>query len=268
MEEEDINHVILYCFRLQDVLLSELTFLKENVVQTDFIHIVKRVVRRNKAGELEKLFLCAWGIWYSRNQLIFENKRISLEQAIDHALLVAKEYECAVAEQQMGSKPHCGWLHLPVGSLKLNIDGALFHDQGRSSVGMILQDETGNVLFTTTKPEHEIIDHMEVELLAVLRGLQLCLPLGIHDLQVESDALLVVQELTKGEESMSIWGSLVLEIRNLLLRFPKVVIQHRGRMANAAADCLAKYSWHLHDLMVWWNSFPEVVSHIIEHDAL
>lgn len=99
-------------------------------------------------------------------------------------------------------------------------------------------------------------------------SLQLCLPLGIHELQVKSDALLVVQELTKVEKSMSIWGTLISEIKNLLKRIPKVVVQHRGRMANAAVDCLAKYFWHLHNLIVWWNSYPEIISHIIEHDAM
>ncbi|KAF5477566.1 hypothetical protein F2P56_004192 [Juglans regia] len=224
MEEEVINYALLYCPRLQDVLLSQLHFLKENALQTDFIHVVDQVIRRNNYGEMEKLFLCAWGIWYSRNQLIYENKRIDPTQAIDNALSIAKEYECAIEEQNKGLKPYCGWFPPPVGHLKLNVDGALFHEQSRSGVGMILRDETGKVIFSASKLEHESIDPMEVELVALLRGLQLCLLLGIHDLEVESDALLVVQELTKEEESMSIWENLVFEIRNLLERFPKVVV--------------------------------------------
>lgn len=108
MEEEDINHALLYCFRLKDVLLSQLNFLQENVTQMDFIHVVNQVLQRNKAGELEKLFLCAWRIWYSINQFIYENKRIAPKQAIDHALLVANEYKSVAKEQKKGVQSNGG----------------------------------------------------------------------------------------------------------------------------------------------------------------
>lgn len=112
--------------------------------------------------------------------------------------------------------------------MKLNIDGAIFHDHCSLGVGMVLQDEGGRVIFTASKPEHEVDGPMEIELLAVPRGLQICFPLGITELQVECDSLLVVQELNKEQDSMSIWGNLIQDIGRLVLRFPKVTIQHRG----------------------------------------
>lgn len=41
---------------------------------------------------------------------------------------------------------------------------------------------------TCSKIEDHTNDPLEIELIAIFRGLQVCLPLGIHYLRVESDA--------------------------------------------------------------------------------
>ncbi|XP_035546523.1 uncharacterized protein LOC118348595 [Juglans regia] len=239
-----------------------------NSFPRDFVQVMEELVRRNKSGEMETLVLCAWGLWYRRNKLMYENKKLSPKQAIDHALSLYQEHLSATYEQKRGLMPQCRWQPPPAGVLKLNIDGATFHEQCRSGVGMVLRDERGKVLFTASKPEHDVSDPIEIEFLAVLRGLQICFPLRISELEVESDSLLVVQELNKEQESMSVWGNLVSEIKRMLHRFPKVIVQHKGRMANAVAHCLARQSWCIDELVIWWDSFPEDVSQIIWHDAL
>ncbi|KAF5469518.1 hypothetical protein F2P56_013583 [Juglans regia] len=213
---------------------------------------------------MESLVLSAWGLWNRRNKLMFENKKVSPEQAIDHALSMYQEHLSASYEHKRGLLPQCRWQPPPAGVLKLNIDGATFHEQCRSGVGMVLRDERGKVLLTASKPKHDVSDPIEIEFLAVLRGLQICFPLGISELEVESDSLLVVQKINKEQESMSIWGNLVSEIKRMLQRFPKVIIQHKGRLAH----CLARQSWGIDELVVWWDFFPEDVSQIIWHDAL
>lgn len=128
VEEEDINHALLYCPSFKDVLQTHLCFLQESQFQRDFVQVVAQLVKRNKSGEMEKLFFCAWGLWYKRNQLVFENKQFSLEQALDHALSVYHEYKSSAEEQKKGVLPQCSWKPPPLGVLKLNTDDALFHD--------------------------------------------------------------------------------------------------------------------------------------------
>ncbi|XP_041011374.1 uncharacterized protein LOC121255162 [Juglans microcarpa x Juglans regia] len=193
MEDEDINHALLHCPSFKDVLQAQLSFLQKSQFQRDFAQVAAQLARRNKSSKIEKLFLGAWGLWYRRNQLIYENEQLSPEQALDHPLSVYHEYKIAAEEQNKGLMPQCRWKPPPSRVPKLNIDGALFHDQCRLGVGMILRDEGGHVIFTASRPEHELSDPMEIELLAVLSGLHICFPLGLCDLQVESDSLLVVQ---------------------------------------------------------------------------
>lgn len=45
----------------------------------------------------------------------------------------------------------------------------------------MLRDAEGEVLLAASKKEHEVNDQVEVEQLATLRGLQLCLPLGLRN---------------------------------------------------------------------------------------
>ncbi|CAI9757430.1 unnamed protein product [Fraxinus pennsylvanica] len=254
---------------IEPALTVKLSFLRNISEQRDIVHIVNLVISRNIPGELEELFLCLWGMWYRRNKFIFEQKIFNPQMAIDYALTIAGEYKCSNKQRQQGTHRREGWNAPPEGVLKLNVDGALFEDQCRYETGMVLWDATGKMIFSASKPERGSMDPMEVELLAMLRGLQICLPLSIQNLQVESDSMLVVQEVTKiQDESLSIWENLIHEIRLLLNRFPNIDVRHESRLSNSAAHCLTRNSWHLNDLVVWWNDPPDCVSHIIKHDAL
>ncbi|CAI9753954.1 unnamed protein product [Fraxinus pennsylvanica] len=107
-----------------------------------------------------------------------------------------------------------GWSPPPERVLKFNVDGAFFEDQCRYGTGMVLRDATGKMILSASKPKKGSMDPMEVELLAMLRGLQIFLPLFIQNLQVVSDSLLVAQEVTKvQDESLPIWRNLIRVIR-------------------------------------------------------
>lgn len=52
-------------------------------------------------------------------------------------------------------KKTCKWLPPPQNALKLNVDGAVFHDQKFAGVGIILRSR-GQVIMATTKKESEV----------------------------------------------------------------------------------------------------------------
>lgn len=60
-----------------------------------------------------------------------------------------------------------------------------------------------------TKAEKYTGDLIEIELLAIFQGLQLCLPMVISNLTVESDSLLAIQALKAGASSL-IWHSNII----------------------------------------------------------
>ncbi|XP_042950614.1 uncharacterized protein LOC122282698 [Carya illinoinensis] len=179
----------------------------------------------------------------------------------------SREHKATIEATKIKQRYRCQWQPPPEGVLKLNIDGALFSDQCKAGIGAVLRDKEGKVIFAASKSEPAIADPMEIELLAMLRGLQLCVSLGITSLQVESDSLLTVQELEKEGYSTTLWGGLIQEVKSLLQRYPNWSIQHKGREANGVAHCLARFAWNLDDICIWWNSVPDCISQAIWVDS-
>lgn len=100
------------------------------------------------------------------------------------------------------------------------MDGALFHDKKRAGIDVILRDEKGEVYFAASKKEMDVNDPIEIELLAILRGLQLCLHRGINNLGIKSDYLIMFQTIQDRRLSMSLLGNLLKDIMDLIQFFP------------------------------------------------
>ncbi|XP_042944742.1 uncharacterized protein LOC122278629 [Carya illinoinensis] len=211
--------------------------------QQGFMEVAMRVKKEGQPRDLEKFFLMAWSFWYRRNQFYFEEHVQHPQQSVDHALSMLKESQ----EAQVSNKQNMGCCS--------------------TGVEVILRDEKGKVILVVCHKEPEFSDPMEVELLAILRGLQLCIPLGINELIVETDSMLSVRALTTEGESMSPHGNLIYSILSLSRQLPKVIFQHVGREHNATADGLAKLTRFVEDLTVWWESIPKCIYQIVWHEA-
>lgn len=66
-----------------------------------------------------------------------------------------------------------------------------------------------------TKPEAMASNPLEVELLAMFRGIQPCAPLGIYSLTMESDSMLAIKALAEGEDPLAHRSNLLREIIGL-----------------------------------------------------
>lgn len=63
-----------------------------------------------------------------------------------------------------------------------HVDGAVFAERNKVGVNCILRDDRGSAMMPTTKLEEFSMDLLEIELIAIFKRLQLCIPLGIHNL--------------------------------------------------------------------------------------
>jgi hypothetical protein len=66
------------------------------------------------------------------------------------------------------SRPSSGWV-------KLTIDGSFKLEDGHGGTGMILRNETGQIVFLACRFMHSCTEALEAELLACLEGLDLAL---------------------------------------------------------------------------------------------
>lgn len=73
------------------------------------------------------------------------------------------------------------WVALEIGTMKINVDAALFSKYNKACMCCVLRNERGEVIMAATSPERSSDDPLIVEFLAILQGLQLCLSLGLEE---------------------------------------------------------------------------------------
>lgn len=110
--------------------------------------------------------------------------------------------------------------------LPLSIIGSgIFYNLQAVGCGIVLRDNLGDVLMIATNIRKKGLQDPEtMECLAILRGIQLCLPFGIFNLVVESDCQIVILELQKLELSHSRLGNIIQDIKLLMNRFQYCVV--------------------------------------------
>jgi hypothetical protein len=69
MEEEFVIHVLQSCPAAQDVWGCGLVTLRES-----FVQVFESLANYFKKEDLELMAVMAWGIWFRRNKMVFEDE--------------------------------------------------------------------------------------------------------------------------------------------------------------------------------------------------
>lgn len=105
-----------------------------------------------------------------------------------------------------------------------------------------------------------------IKCLAIFRGLQLCILLGINKLIIESGCQIIVQELQQGGASMSFLGNIIQDIRSLMPHFQFCEMQFRYRYCNTMSHSLAHFACNIAHIAIWKDSFPNFLSQPVWQD--
>ena len=87
-------------------------------------------------------------------------------------------------------EPVC-WAPPPPGLYKVNSDGAVFASQRKVGLGVMILDCNGNVIAALSSPMVGPLGTLEMESKAMEVGLHSAFDIGIRDVVVECDALVV-----------------------------------------------------------------------------
>lgn len=129
---------------------------------------------------------------------------------------------------------------------------------------MILRDTEGTILLPTSMKESKPGDPAEIEMVAMLHGLQLCIPMSIEKLILESDSLLMVNHMNEDTKPWSLFGNIIKETRQLSTRFKSCIVQHVGHLGNIVGHRpLAIHAWHVQDVTIWSGSCPDFVKEVV-----
>ncbi|KAF5455283.1 hypothetical protein F2P56_024878 [Juglans regia] len=258
---EDAHHALVSCPSFKGLWKNYMPIMQQLPLDLDLLAVTNFILDRGTKLEFTMFFLITWGLWFRRNKMQMEQLLLQPDQVIKHSLSMHKTFTDLRSSSTQSAKRVYSWNPPPRGFLKLNVDGVVFSDVRKAGVGVVLRDDKGKLVMATSKIENEVDNPSTIELLALLRGLQLVVYLGFSKLVVESDCMLLVQELKNEQDSLLANDNLIMEAKSLLQHFQEVEVQYVHRMRNEVAHRLARYAWNVDNISMWWEHLPTFVDH-------
>lgn len=122
----------------------------------------------------------------------------------------------------------------------MNYDGAIFQEQGRVSIGVVVHNSKGVMLASLSQqvPLPTIV--AQVEALVVRRAIKLTLEIGITQATIKGDFETIYKDLTNPGASLALHGRLIHDIKRLLNAFTNINFTHVHRPGNIVAPSLAR----------------------------
>ncbi|KAL0001314.1 hypothetical protein SO802_015095 [Lithocarpus litseifolius] len=211
-----------------------------NSVYLDVSDIALKILTEGTSKDLETFFVTACSLWYSRNQVVFEENIRTPNQVWIFAKRITQDYKEAsnifaygkAAEEQKWSPP-------PPGMFKVNVDGATSGDGNPSCIRVIIRDNRGETIAALCMPLNGQYLSLETEVLALEKGVLLAKEMELEQIVLETDALTVVQCLLAGDKEGEL-GHLLKGISDILKTFSNWQIKHLNRDCNRVAHELAQ----------------------------
>jgi len=109
---------------------------------------------------------------------------------------------------------------------------------------------------------------LEAEAKVFEAGLLLGRDIGIQDVILESDSLVIYNALCEASLPPSSIASIVDGMRDLCKSFRRLEFSHVKRKGNRLAHLLAKYAGGIDDFIVWMEENPYFLEQALSHDVL
>lgn len=135
---------------------------------------------------------------------------------------------------------HKKWTPPPHWFIKVNVDASLLASSNFAGIGVVARDHLGRVIdWRRRRLEHVCCPEI-AETLAVVAGIDLAQAKGWMNVILESDCLLVVNDLNSSTLSLSAAGQFIEDSKNRSCFFSSLSFQFVRRSANSLAHVLAQ----------------------------
>ncbi|XP_074291107.1 uncharacterized protein LOC141617875 [Silene latifolia] len=138
------------------------------------------------------------------------------------------------------------------------MDAAMF-DDGSMRLGMVGRDSNGSVVVVSCKRDVRIRSMEEAEAKVVVVGLEVALRMGIEKVHIETDSLIVVNELNGRTPRRNYLGVLIDDIIHVLSSFVSSCCSHVKRGGNTVAHLCARLCTRRGNEVVYVTDFPQAI---------
>jgi hypothetical protein len=134
--------------------------------------------------------------------------------------------------------------------------------------GAIIRNHIGRVCAAKCKRIQKVQEPVMGEAMAAMAAAEFCNSSGVQDVILEGDSLQVIQALQEANSSWRKYGHFIDGIKALLGPSRRWRFHHVKRMANKAADGLAKEGLQKIEEQTWIDESPKCITTIVSSELL
>nr|GMD10769.1 uncharacterized protein LOC109155154 [Ipomoea batatas] len=215
------------------------------------------------------LLTTCWKIWQVRNCKVWNNRTAQTGKILEDAACYLEAWTSIHTKEAILHEPHpcVKWQRPPSGFLKLNVDAANDQHAHATGLGMILRDSTGSFVGALQVKINGSYQPKVAEAMGFQEALKWIKSINADFVQIESDALLVVERI-KNSFSCSSFDLILDDIRVLANVLSCVSFVFAKRSANKAAHLLARDALLLSDRKDWGPFPPPFLLDVLHSDLL
>jgi ribonuclease HI len=146
-----------------------------------------------------------------------------------------------------------GWSRPPVGTVKLNIDGAYIDQTGVVGAGMILRHDYESIVFSACWTPRFCSSALESELSACLEGVSKALG-SAESIIIETDCMELIHLIKARSRDSSSLGHLVADLKDLLSSPRIIEVKKIHRDQNSASHELARFGMLQDRTDIWFGT--------------
>lgn len=148
----------------------------------------------------------------------------------------------------------------------MNYDGAIFQEQGRAGIGVVIRNSSGEVMASLSQQIPLPTTVAQVEASAARRAVEFAQELGITRAIIEGDSEIICNDLLNPSPSLSLHGLLIRDAQVLALSFTSITFAHVSRQGNTVAHSLARMAILSQSLNIWMEDVPPDILQYVQAD--
>ncbi|KAM6593181.1 hypothetical protein CsatA_000884 [Cannabis sativa] len=273
-EDESIVHLLIQCSFAQSCWHRS-SLNAAALLDGKFSTWFELFVMPSSPDVREEAVMICWAIWNARNAFIWKGKSTSASDVILSARVNLNQWKNAQLKKKgplfLASGENEGsehWSKPVTNTIKVNVDGAIFEAEGWYGTGLVARNCHGQLLeaLSSSKPGH--FEAAVVEAMGIKEALSWIKDKQWHDVQLETDCLVVVQAVHSSVLLRSPFGVVIQECKELLVSLKSVQIHFVKRSANKAAHYMARSSCFHSVRMFTESTAPVDLLNIVMVDSI
>ncbi|XP_042958097.1 uncharacterized protein LOC122293634 [Carya illinoinensis] len=208
---------------------------------------------------LMEVAVMAWKIWRRRNDLVFNQTFSSPQLIVRQAYQKIDDLNALLSQQTINPTiipQTIQWTAPPLDVYKINWDSAVDKLNCKVGVGTLIRDWEGRVIACMRMCISLFPDPYLAEAIGALHSVKLALDIGLKQINLEGDAMNVVNDIKGNKDSWKHSGLIITDIKQLLLSFDSFTVDYVPRNCNGLAHCLARDALHINDVLIDIEDVP------------